>query len=59
MTIMREVSRRDLLKRRAEILKEVGMTYPELEAKAAEHALVGAEWAAWEEIREIDFLRDK
>jgi hypothetical protein len=59
MTIMREVSLRDLEKRRAAILCEIGMTYEELADKAAAHALVGDEWAAWEEIREIDFLRKK
>ena len=59
MTIVREISLRDLEARRTAILDEVGMTYEELAAKAAAHALVGDEWAAWEEIREIDFLRKK
>lgn len=59
MMIMREVTLHDLESRRQEILTEVGMTYEELADKAAAHALIGNEWAAWEEIREIDFLREQ
>ena len=52
-----EVTLEQLEERRRAILKQVGMTYAELARKARAHALVGDEWAAWDEIREIDFLR--
>jgi hypothetical protein len=32
------------------------MNYKELAAKAGACSLVGDEWVAWEEIREIEFL---
>lgn len=59
MTHVREVSSKDLAERRKEILARIGMTYDGLVARAAARALVGDEWAAWEEIREIDFLQGK
>jgi hypothetical protein len=58
VTIMRDVSTRDLRKRRKEVLDRIGMSYEELAAKAASRSLVGEEWAAWEELREIDFLQN-
>lgn len=58
MTCVQNVSRRDLDKRRRQILDAIGMSYEELAAKAAARSLVGDEWAAWDEIREIDFLRN-
>ncbi len=58
MTHVQEVSLRELNERRNAVLKRVGMTYDELAAKAAARSLIGDEWAAWEEIREIDFLRN-
>lgn len=58
MTCVQNVSRRDLEKRRRQILADIGMSYEDLAAKAAARSLVGDEWAAWEEIREIDFLRN-
>jgi len=57
MPHVREVSLKELNERRRAILGRVGMSYEELAAKAAARSLVGDEWAAWEEIREIDFLR--
>jgi hypothetical protein len=59
MPRVQEVTLRELDARRKAILKRVGMTYKELAGKAANRSLVGDEWAAWEEIREIDFLRDR
>ena len=56
MTHVTEVTTRNLNARRKAILQRIGMSYEELEAKAATRSLVGDEWAAWEEIREIDFL---
>ena len=58
MTRVQNVTLRDLDKRRKQILDGIGMSYEELAAKAAARSLVGDEWAAWEEIREIDFLRN-
>ena len=56
MTHVYEVSREDLVARRKEILSKLSLTYDELKEKAEGHRLVADEWAAWEEIREIDFL---
>jgi hypothetical protein len=53
---MQEVTARDLEVRRAAILERLGMTYGELAARAESRSLAGDEWAAWEEIREIEFL---
>ena len=58
MTRVQNVTRRDLDKRRKRILADIGMSYEELAARAAARSLVGDEWAAWEEIKEIDFLRN-
>jgi hypothetical protein len=58
MTRVQDVTLEDLNKRRQEILDRVGMSYEELAAKAATRSLVGDEWAAWEEVREVDFLRN-
>ena len=57
MTV-KDVTLRDLRKRRREILDQLGMTYEELAEKAAARSLVGDEWAAWEELREIEFLQN-
>jgi hypothetical protein len=59
MTHVREVSLRDLNARRKAILNRIGMSYEELAAKAEARSLVGDEWAAWDEIQEIDFLRNR
>lgn len=58
MTCVQNVTRRDLDKRHKQILADIGMSYEELAAKAAARSLIGDEWAAWEEIREIEFLRN-
>lgn len=59
MTHVREVSSKDLDERRTAILARIGLRYDQLAARAAAKTLVGDEWAAWEEIREIDFLLGK
>jgi hypothetical protein len=59
MPHVQEVSLKDLNARRKAILAHIGMPYEELAAKAAARSLVGEEWAAWDEIREIDFLRNR
>jgi hypothetical protein len=56
---IQDVSLRDLNARRRAILTRIGMTYEELAAKAEARSLIGDEWAAWEEIRELDFLRNR
>jgi hypothetical protein len=58
MTHVQNVTRRDLNKRRKAILARVGMSYEELAARAASRSLIGDEWTAWEEIRELDFLQN-
>jgi hypothetical protein len=59
MPRVQELTTEQLEERRRAILKQVGMTYAELASKARSHALVGDEWAAWDEIREIEFLKSK
>jgi hypothetical protein len=59
MTHVQDVTLSDLNKRRKAILNRIGMSYDELAAKAASRSLIGDEWAAWDEIREIDFLRNR
>jgi len=58
MPNVHEVSLQELNDRRTAILERLGMTYDDLAAKAEARSLIGDEWAAWEEIREIDFLRN-
>jgi hypothetical protein len=58
MTRVQNMTSRDLDKRRKQILTDIGMSYEELAARASARSLVGDEWAAWEEIREIEFLRN-
>jgi hypothetical protein len=58
MTHVQDVTLKELNKRRRAILDSIGMSYDELATKAATRSLIGDEWAAWEEIREIDFLRN-
>jgi hypothetical protein len=58
MPEVQDLSLSDLEERRREILDHLGMTYDEIAAKAAARSLVGDEWAAWEALREIDFLRN-
>lgn len=56
MTRIQDVSREDLELRRTKILRRLDTTYEEMAARAASHSLVGDEWAAWEELREISYL---
>jgi hypothetical protein len=56
---VQEVSLKDLDARREAVLDRLGMSYDELAAKAAARSLIGDEWSAWEEIRDIDFLRNR
>lgn len=56
MTRLREVSREELLRRRRELLDRLGVTAEELHARAANGSLVGDEWAAWDRLRDIEFL---
>jgi hypothetical protein len=58
MTRTQDVTLEQLNARRDEILSGIGMSYEELVARAEAHTLIGDELAAWEEIREIDFLRN-
>jgi hypothetical protein len=56
MTRVTEMIRQDLERRRDEILRALGVSYTELEKRANAYSLVGDERAAWNEIREIEFL---
>ena len=58
MPEVQDLSLSDLEERRREILDHLGITYDEFAAKAAARSLVGDEWAAWEALREIDFLQN-
>lgn len=55
-TRVRRVTEEDLIARRAVILRELGLTSDEFEAKVASGGLVGREWSAWSEIEDIDYL---
>ena len=57
MPHIQEVTLEALNARRKAVLDRIGMSYEELAAKAEAGSLIGDEWAAWDEIREIDFLR--
>ena len=57
MPHVQEMTLEELEDRRKAVLDRIGMSYNELVKKARAHALVGDEWAAWDEIREIDFLK--
>jgi hypothetical protein len=52
------VTRDELERRKRTILDRVGMTYDQLAERAERYALVGEEWSAWSELREIGFLLD-
>lgn len=56
MTTVSKPSRKDLVKRRAEILRRLDLTADEFAAKVASGGLVGDEWTASAEIEEIDYL---
>ena len=58
MPEVQDLTLSDLNERRRGLLEHLGMTYEDLASKAAAGSLVGDEWAAWEELREIDFLRN-
>lgn len=58
MPEVQDLTLSELDERRRGILERLGMTYEELADKATARSLVGNEWAAWEELREIDFLRN-
>lgn len=51
-----EVSRAELEERRGEILRRVGMSLDDLRDRAEAGALVGEEWEAWQQLRDIAFL---
>lgn len=56
---VKEMTLEELDKRRRQILAGLGLSYDELAARAESRSLIGDEWTAWEEIREIDFLRNR
>ena len=56
---VKDMTLEELEGRRAEILASLGMSYEELAARAESWSLIGDEWTAWEEIREIDFLLNR
>jgi len=51
-----EVTRADLLARRAEIVRQLGMSLEEFEACVSRGKLLGEEWYLAREIEEIQFL---
>lgn len=56
---VKDMTLEELEERRQEILAGLGMSYEELAARAESRSLIGDEWTAWEEIREIDFLQNR
>lgn len=59
MPHVQELTAQELEARREEILRQLGLSYEQLAGRAEARSLVGDEWAAWEEIREIDFLLNR
>ncbi len=51
-----EVTAEELKSRREEILNRLGISLDELRTRAREATLVGEEWKAWEDLRDIAFL---
>ncbi len=58
MTRVVEVSREDLEDRRSTILQRLDASLEDLRDRADRGALVGEEWQAWQELRDIAFLLD-
>ncbi|MGY4100072.1 hypothetical protein ACW2Q0_11055 [Nocardia sp. R16R-3T] len=57
MTVTVErVTSEELHRRRGEVLHRVGLTREEIAELAAQHTLTAEEWAAWDELRSIEFL---
>jgi hypothetical protein len=56
---VKDMTLEQLEERREQILVGLGMSYEVLAARAESRSLIGDEWTAWEEIREIDFLRNR
>jgi hypothetical protein len=56
---VKDMTLRELEDRREEVLADLGMSYEDLAARAESRSLIGDEWTAWEEIREIDFLSNR
>lgn len=50
------VSREELEDRRRSILSGVGLSCEELRDRAASSTLIGDEWEAWQELRDVEFL---
>lgn len=57
-TVVRRVTRKQLVAKRREILEELGLSDEEFIAKVKSGGLVGREWAAWSDIEDIDYLLD-
>lgn len=51
-----EVSKEALREQREVVLDRVQLSYDEIARRAEDGSLVGAEWDAWEELRNIAFL---
>lgn len=56
MTRVTLVTENDLLTRRAEILERHGVSLEEFADRARRYALIGDEWADWDELQSIAFL---
>lgn len=50
------LTRRELEARREAILRRLGTTLSDLEGRAAAGSLVGDEWDAWDDLRDIAYL---
>lgn len=56
MTVVDSPSRDELEALRIAILDGIGLSAEELQAKADRGGLVGEEWSAWADVRDVDFL---
>ncbi|GGM70859.1 hypothetical protein GCM10012275_46630 [Longimycelium tulufanense] len=56
MTHVVHVTRDELLQRRDEILQRFHVTLEEFQQRAQNASLVGDEWEAWEELKDVAYL---
>lgn len=56
MALAKTYSREELLRARQELLDDLGYSVAELERRSAAYTLTESERAAWETIKNIDYL---
>jgi len=56
MGLVKTVTAAELEERRRVILDKIQMTVAEIKARADAGSLVGDEWSAWDDLRDISYL---